>query len=580
MSSTEPTLGDIVADRYRLDKELGRGGFSVVYKANQLALDRPVALKMLLPGSSWSEVNLGLFEREAGLTKEMQHPHIVEIFDFGRTPEGWPWLVMELLEGESLKGRLKKRPLGEDALGIFARDVLAALMESHQEGVVHRDIKPSNIFLCDYAGEPDFAVLLDFGIAGAVQQLTNDPLIPEGAVLGTPMYIAPEQVRGDAVGPHTDLYAFGLVLAEALTGQAVFPKDIDPIQMLREQASLEPVPLPPEVLQSRWGGIIERATRKDLRQRYLSARQMLADVERVLRGERLSRGDLSLAAAGTPLSLPELGTVVGERFRLEEVMGEKTFGVVFRATQLSLERKVALKMLLPDNADAPEPLAYFRAEVQAVASLYSPHTVRILDWGEHDGRLPWLAMEWLHGIPLREMMAWERLDSRDVLQIGLQVLDSLCEAHDRGFIHGNLKPSNIFIAKDPFGELFVRVSDFAFIRRFVGSGDAAVQTGEGHIVGSPRYMAPEVLRDENQGPWTDLYALGLILAEALAGQPIFPWDLEPLEVARHQMSKRSVSLPTVARSGALGQAIEKATQKKPKRRYRSAREMFAVLHRG
>jgi serine/threonine-protein kinase len=282
MPSSPLISGDVVAGRYRIDQLIGQGGFGAVFKATQLALGRQVALKMLLPDLVVQDEGLQRFRREAQLAQRLEHPNTVRLYDFGEADGGVPFIAFELLKGEGLDSALYSR--GAMSAGKVARvatQVLKALMEAHALGIVHRDIKPPNIFLCDFQGEPDFVKVLDFGIAKATASTTAAGLTQAGHVVGTPQYMAPEQLLGNNASPPGDLYALGLVMAEALTGRMVFQGSATDVCMM--QISPDSVPLPASVLQSPLGPVIHRATQKPIERRYANAAEMLQDIEGVIR---------------------------------------------------------------------------------------------------------------------------------------------------------------------------------------------------------------------------------------------------------------------------------------------------------
>lgn len=204
--------------RYRLESLIGRGGMGEVWQAVDTRLRRPVAVKALpaeladVPGA------MERFEREAEAAAALQHPGITVVFDVGRTEDGLAYLVMELLEGEDLRTVMRRRPGGlpvGEAVGL-AVQVADALAAAHSRGIVHRDIKPANLFVL----ADGRLKLCDFGIAGLADAATR--LTQDGGSVGTPLYMAPEQFRGEAADFRSDLYAFGCVLHELLTGEPPF----------------------------------------------------------------------------------------------------------------------------------------------------------------------------------------------------------------------------------------------------------------------------------------------------------------------------------------------------------------------
>src|SRR5688572_23444445 len=198
--------GAVVAGRYRVEELVGRGGFGMVFRATQLNLGRAVALKMLLPELLVGK-SLERFYREAQLAQRLEHPNCIRVYDVGDA-DGYPYIACEFLRGRPLDELLHEQgPQPVPRVARIGIQVLKALMEAHSLGIVHRDIKPSNIMLCDYAGEPDFVKVLDFGIAKQLSETDAPAITAFGGLVGTPAYMAPEQVKTGVVGPGTDLYA-------------------------------------------------------------------------------------------------------------------------------------------------------------------------------------------------------------------------------------------------------------------------------------------------------------------------------------------------------------------------------------
>jgi eukaryotic-like serine/threonine-protein kinase len=222
-------------DRYRIERELGRGGMATVYLAQDLRHERHVALKVLHPELA-ATVGPERFQREIKLAARLQHPHILSVFDSGETA-GQLWYTMPYVQGESLRDRLRRErqlPL-DDALQI-TREVADALGYAHRQGIVHRDIKPENILLSE-----GHALVADFGVARALQAAGGEGLTETGTSVGTPAYMSPEQAMADsALDGRSDLYSLGCVLYEMLTGEA--PYTGPSAQAIVAKRLIDPVP--------------------------------------------------------------------------------------------------------------------------------------------------------------------------------------------------------------------------------------------------------------------------------------------------------------------------------------------------
>ena len=209
--------------QYTLGEKLGEGGMGIVYRAEHEMLRRPTAIKLLPPGRA-GEDGLKRFEREVRQTARLTNPHTVSIYDFGRTPDGLFYYVMEYLDGIDLEDLVKEGgPLAPGRAVRILRQVCAALAEAHGIGLIHRDIKPANILLCERGGIPDIAKVLDFGLVREISASSDPRLTAEDVIHGTPQYLAPEAIRdADSVDARSDLYSLGAVAYFLLTGTEVF----------------------------------------------------------------------------------------------------------------------------------------------------------------------------------------------------------------------------------------------------------------------------------------------------------------------------------------------------------------------
>ncbi len=216
-------VGEVLDGKYRLLSLIGSGGMGGVYEAEHLEIGKHVAVKFLHVEYARNPEAVRRFHQEARAAAAAGHAGIVDIYDIGKTPDGAPYLVMELLAGESLGGMLKREKAISVALAVvIARGALSALAAAHKKGIVHRDIKPDNIFLAQTSSEGPSVKLLDFGVS-KMSQLGVPSATVEGTALGTPHYMAPEQARGElTLDARVDVYAMGVILYEMLAGTLPF----------------------------------------------------------------------------------------------------------------------------------------------------------------------------------------------------------------------------------------------------------------------------------------------------------------------------------------------------------------------
>ena len=276
-------VGTVLVGKYRVAREIGRGGMAAVYEAEQLSLGKKVAVKVLAAELSASTIVIERFFREARAAASISSPHIVDIYDSGRLDDGRPFIAMELLVGESLYDRMARvRVIDPETTIRVIIHTAKGLMKAHAAGIVHRDLKPENIFLTKGEDGEDLCKILDFGLAKFYapvnpEEKAQKRLTREGAVFGTPAYMSPEQVKGQGNVDHrADLWALGCMAYECLIGRPVWNMD-QGVAMTFASIATGPIPVPSQVrpdLPPAFDAWFKRCLDRDPNRRYQSAKEL------------------------------------------------------------------------------------------------------------------------------------------------------------------------------------------------------------------------------------------------------------------------------------------------------------------
>jgi tRNA A-37 threonylcarbamoyl transferase component Bud32/TolB-like protein len=313
-------VGTLVAERYRVVRALGQGGMGDVHEAEDLLLGVRVALKTIRRPVARDEATILRFRREIQLARTVTHPNVCRIFDLG-VHEDAPFVTMELLSGETLASRLKRGRPNLDEAELVATQLARALAAAHEVGVIHRDFKPANVMLVKRAGHPGVrAVVTDFGLARALEEDPQQALTGDGGIVGSPAYMAPEQVEGKRrVTEAADIYALGVVLFELTTGRLPFHGET-----LLETMTLrlrEPPPPPRSIvpdLPERWERTILRCLEREPAQRFVQIGDVPAELSPQAAPAR-SRRALWLA----PMAIAALSALWLVRPRVESPSAQK-----------------------------------------------------------------------------------------------------------------------------------------------------------------------------------------------------------------------------------------------------------------
>ncbi len=279
--SGDPLIGQVIADRYRLLELIGRGGMGVVYKVEHTGMGKLMAMKLLHGELSRDREIVKRFKREAQAASMLKHINTVSIFDFGRA-DGLMYLTMEYIDGIDLGRTIRgEGPMPFVRLAGVLVQACGSLAEAHEVGIVHRDLKPENVLVCQRRDQRDFVKVLDFGLAKLRETEHQMEITSQGSLIGTPYYMAPEQIRGESVDGRADIYALGALLYKAVSGSPPFSA-ATPVGVLTRHLT-DPVPklaerfadlaIPPEADE-----IVARAMAKDKADRYRSVEEMRDDL--------------------------------------------------------------------------------------------------------------------------------------------------------------------------------------------------------------------------------------------------------------------------------------------------------------
>jgi eukaryotic-like serine/threonine-protein kinase len=296
--SRDSIVGTVIAGKYRIDAVIGRGGMGAVYRATHVMLNKTIAVKTIKPDLIESTEMVQRFQREARAATSLEHPNIVAVYDFGQAEDGALYIVMEFVNGVSLKDAIRASgPMPAARIARLLTQVASALARAHRNHVVHRDLKPQNLMIATDAKGEERIKLLDFGIAKSMEEGTTTPLTAAGYSLGTPHYMAPEQAVGQEVDGRADLYALGVILYEMLVGDVPFNAGSAPAVLIMH---LNDAPEPPSrrrpdlPISPALEAIALRCLEKNPAQRFQTAEEFSEALERAV-------------PAGTPVA-PRAGT--------------------------------------------------------------------------------------------------------------------------------------------------------------------------------------------------------------------------------------------------------------------------------
>lgn len=480
-----------------------------------------------------------------------RHPALLSPEHTRCEPDGRFVLITGPVSGRTAVDHLRERgPLSTNEAIRWGLRVCDALEFLHAHGVVHGHLAPKNLFLDGDVEQPDVR-LLDT----VLLLYRGNRSVPSSQVLVAPEYLSPERCSGKRATIACDVYGMGILLHELLTGSPPFSA-----RTLAETRALQlnaPVPQLRPGLEE-WGAVLARCLAKRAADRFKSMAQ-LRDVLRTLKPLETPAIDIELRfeESAAPRKTGELqpGDVIG-RYRIEGLLGEGGMGRVYEASHLSIDRRVALKVLRPELARVESQVQRFVAEAQAVNRVRHPHIIEIEDLVQ-DGERVYFVMELLRGQTLKALAKDAPIELTRSVRLMRQAASALAAAHGVGVIHRDLKPDNFVVERDSDGHEHLKVLDFGVARVRSTDMKNAYRTQVGQVVGTPLWMAPEQVLGHVVDPRADIYSLSMVTYVLLTRR--FPWqgvDLSQVVMHRLQRDADPVGATTF-----LGELIPARLQK-------------------
>lgn len=401
--------GQILKGKYKVEKLLGEGGMGAVYLGQHVEIGKPVAIKILLSDITKEPASFERFKREAKATAQIKHPNIVGVSDFGQTDDGLTFMVMEYIQGYSLRSLLDREiKLAPKHAVKFICQICAAMTAAHEAGIIHRDLKPDNIMIEVIDGF-EVARVLDFGIA-KLKDDHQQQLTAVGGVIGTATYMSPEQCGGDSIDARSDIYSIGIILYQLLSGQLPF-QSANKQAILLEQMTKLPQPLeeicpdlPIELVKA-----VMQSLEKDpdLRQQSTDelSKQLKASLSSIASHNDKQIEDNSTQQIIFKTTSNKLN--INKRFTIKRSLGSGAFGSVYEAYNNERGTLVALKILRQATA---EQLYQFKQEFRSLTDIIHPNLVTLYELMS-DGEQWFFTMQLVQGV---DFLKWTRSNKSDL----------------------------------------------------------------------------------------------------------------------------------------------------------------------
>jgi serine/threonine protein kinase len=563
------STGQVLDGRYEILAPLAEGGMGAVYRARRTLLGDEVAIKIILADSAISGAR-ERFMRESRACARLRHPQIVSILDFNIEPDGHPFLVMELLNGRSLKDELVEAGrFSVEEVQRIVPPLCTALQFAHGLGVVHRDLKPANIVAHEFTPGDRIYKLVDFGLANIRGSNSDARLTGPHEFIGTIAYASPEQLSAAIVDARSDIYSLGAVVFEMLTGRVPFPGE-DPLTVLNGHLNT-PVPrassLRPDL--PVWIDVtLGRALAKNPDERW-------SDIAEFGRALTAAEGDRVTVIAKAPVASGLLST-----YELGDRLGPGRLGSeVYRGMHRAMGHPVAIRLLRRDGDRNWEGArARFLREAQTLQVAH-PSIIQVRDYGEEPG-LVYLVTDFIEGPSLRELMQsagalpWPRLR-----RLAGQLVEAAHVLHRRKGLLCGVNPDIIRITTDEDGErLMISSAGVWQASDLLATLQERTLRGIGLADAELRYVAPELMTGRSADVRSDVFTMGVVLYEMSTGA--LPFDGNSMPELLGAMLRGCPVDPRTLQATLSQQAADalmRALRPSPDERFESARAFGGAL---